>query len=266
MERDLGKPIVVVNKVGGGGAVGFKAIAAAKPDGYTIGLISTSMLLQKYSSITYVDYHTIKPIALINEDPASLTVKRDAPWSSLLELLEYARKNPGKIRVSNSGPGAIWHVAALALEKEADVRFTHIPYEGGNPAAVAVAGGHVEVTTVSPAECGPLVDAGELRILAIPAVERQARFPNVPTFKEAGMDFTFGTWRAFAVPKNTPDEIINVLGGALERAVNTQQYKEFMTKGGFGMRFMNADELQAYMDEQDAQFAELFKTLDIKKN
>lgn len=261
LEKDLGKPFVVVNKTGGGGAVGFQAIASAKPDGYTIGLISVTMILQKYSATTYVDYKTIKPIALINEDPASLTVNSEAPWKTLSEFLEEAKKEPGKIRLSNSGPGAIWHVAALALEKKTGVKFTHVPYQGGNPAAVALAGGHVEGTTVSPPEVASLVEAGKLKILAIPTNERVAQFPDVPTFKELGIDFTFGTWRAVAAPKETPDEIIEVLAKSIKKALDTQHFKDFMEKGGYGMSYMDAEELAAYMNKLDAQFAELFKDI-----
>jgi len=259
--KDLGKPFVVVNKTGGGGVVGFQEIASAKPDGYTIGLISVSMIIHKYSASSYVDYKTIRPVALINMDPASLTVNSEAPWNTLSEFLEDAKKEPGKIRMSNSGPGSIWNVAALALEKETGVKFTHVPYKGGNPAAVALAGGHVEATTVSPAEVASLVEAGKLKILAMPTTERIASFPDVPTFKESGIDFTFGTWRAVAVPKDTPDEIVEMLAKSIEKALNVQQFKVFMKNGGYGEAYMDAEELAAYMDKLDTQFAELFKDL-----
>lgn len=97
-----------------------------------------------------------------------------------------------KMRVSNSGPGAIWHVAAALLGSKVGVQFTHVPYGGANPAAVALAGGHVEATTASPAEVGTLVKGGKLRILAIASTKRDPLYPDVPTFKERGIDFAFG--------------------------------------------------------------------------
>jgi len=192
-------------------------------------------------------------------------VNATSPWNTLSDFIAAAKKDPGAIRVSNSGPGAIWHVAAMAFEKAAGIRLTHVPYEGGNPAAVACAGGHVEATTVSPAECAALVDAGKLKILAIPSVDRQGKFPNVPTFKEAGLDFTFGTWRAFAAPKGTPPEVIAVLEAAIKKAIESPGYKKFMENGGFGMRYMGSSDLQKYWGSQEATFAELFKEIDMKK-
>jgi tripartite-type tricarboxylate transporter receptor subunit TctC len=213
MEEKLGVPVIVVNKTGGGGLVGFKAIADAKPDGYTIGSISISLLLQKAVGLAYQDFRELTPIGIYNEDPASLTVNADAPWSNLDEFVEYCKDNPETVRVSNSGTGAIWHVSALRMEKFLGIKVVHIPYKGGNPAAVAVAGGHVEVTTTSPAEVASLVNAGKLKILAIPSEKRVHIFPDVPTFKEEGYDFTAGTWRGLAGPAGLPEEVTKKLKG-----------------------------------------------------
>lgn len=258
--KELGVPFVVVNKTGGGGTVGFKTMAIAKPDGYTIGLISISMILQKYTlPSSYVDYKTIKPIALINGDPASLTVKSDAPWDNIHEFIKYAKENPKKIRVSNSGPGAVWHTAARLMENKLGLEFTHVPYEGGNPAAVAVAGGHVEATTVSPPEVASLVEAGKLRILAIPAEERLDLFPDVPTFKEEGMDFSFGCWRALAAPKDTPDEVVNVLEKAIKKAIESQDFVDFMKNGGYGILYLNSEKTMTYMEKMDKDLGEILE-------
>lgn len=265
IEKELGKPVVVVNKSGGGGVVGFQEIANAKPDGYTIGLISISLLLQKYTATTYVDYKTLKPIAVVNEDPASLTVKKDAPWNTLLEFIEAAKKEPEKFRVANSGPGAVWHTAALILEKLTGAKFKHIPYNNSAEAAAAVAGGHVEATTASASEVWGLVESGQLKILANASPQRLPKWPDIPTFKEAGVDMSFGVWRAVVAPKDTPDEIIQVLNKAIEKAVNSQEYKDFMTNNGFGILYKNAKEAQAFMDKQDAELGELLKGLGIKK-
>ena len=227
MEKDLGKPVVVVNKPGGGGLVGFKQIAAAKPDGYTVGINTNSQILQKYSASSYLDWRVFSPIALHNYDPAAFTVKIDAPWKTIEEALAFAKANPMKMRVSNSGPGAIWHVAAALLGSKTGVQFTHVPYGGGNPAAVAVAGGHVEATTASPAEVGTLVKGGKLRILAIAANKREPLFPDVPTFKERGIDFTFGVWRCLVAPKDTPKEIIARLEKSANKAVHDPTVHRF---------------------------------------
>ena len=266
MEKDLGKPVVVVNKPGGGGLVSFNQLASAKPDGYTLGNLTTSLILQKYSASSYVNWREFAPIAIYNNDPSSFTVKIDAPWKTLKEALDYAKANPGKMRISNSGPGAIWHVAAALLANMVGAKFTHVPYGGGNPAAVAAAGGHVEATSVSPAEVGTLVRGGKLRILAIASEKRDPLFPDVPTFKEAGVDFVFGTWRCLAAPKNTPQEIISKLENSLKKAVQDPKFKDFMTKNGFGQAYLGPAESIATMAQNEKDFEKIVPGLGLKKN
>jgi tripartite-type tricarboxylate transporter receptor subunit TctC len=266
MVKDLGKPLVVVNKPGGGGLVGFNAIAAAKPDGYTLGVNTNSQILQKYSASSYLDWRAFAPIALHNYDPASFTVKNDAPWKTIKEALDYAKANPMKVRVANSGPGAMMHVAAALLGNKAGVQFTHVPYAGGNPAAVAVAGGHVEATTVTPAEGGTLVKGGQLRILAIASQKRDQLFPNVPTFQETGIDFTFGVWRCLVAPKDAPKEVIAKLGKSAEKAVHDPKFIDFMTKNGFGQAYMGPAESAALMAQDEKDMEKIVPSLGLKKN
>ncbi|MFS0862004.1 tripartite tricarboxylate transporter substrate binding protein [Fredinandcohnia sp. 179-A 10B2 NHS] len=262
MEQDLGKPVVIVNKEGGGGVVGFKEIANSKADGYTIGFISNSLLLQKYSSETFVDYKSFEPITLVNQDPASLAVPANSPYKTADEFIAAAKAENGKFRISNSGPGGIWHVSALKLGIDNGIEFTHVPYEGGNPAAVAAAGGFVEGTTVSAAEVSSLVDAGELKILGIASEERLPQFPDVPTLQEQGVDTVIGVWRGFVAPKGTPKEIIDSLNASISKAVETDEYKEFMNNGGFGIRYIPSSDFGPFMDDEDQNYKTLFETME----
>ncbi len=266
MAKDLGKPVVVVNKPGGGALVGFKATAAAKPDGYTLGISTTSQILQKYSASSYLDWRVFSPIAMHNYDPAAFTVKVDAPWKTIEEALAFAKANPMKMRVSNSGPGAIWHVAAALLGSKAGVQFTNVPYGGANPAVVALAGGHVEASTASPAEVGMLVKSGNLRILAIAANKRDPLYPDVPTFKEKGIDFTFGVWRCLVAPKDTPKEVIAKLEKSANKAVHDPLFVEFMVKNGFGQAYMGPAESAALMAQDEKDMEKIVPGLGLKKN
>jgi tripartite-type tricarboxylate transporter receptor subunit TctC len=265
MEKELGKPVVIINRDGGGGIVGAEEVSKAKPDGYTLGLITNSLILQKYASEAHVDYKLFAPISIINEDAATITVNGKAPWKSAAEFIEAAKKEPEKIRISNSGPGAIWHVAALKLGRDTGTKFLHVPFKGGNPAAVAVAGNHVEATTASAAEVMSLVQDGSLKILGIASEKRQPLFPDVPTLKEQGINTTIGVWRGLVAPAGTPPEIIELLNKSVEKAVNSTQYKDFMSKGGYGILHIPAKEFGAYMDKDDATYAELFKEINSQK-
>ena len=261
MQKDLGKPVVVVNKPGGGGLVGFKQLAAAKPDGYTLGITTNSLILHKYSSSSYLDWRELAPIALHNNDPAGFTVNVDAPWKTIKEALDYARANPMKMRVGNSGPGAIWHVAAAMLGSKTGVQFTHVPYGGAAPAAVALAGGHIEATSVSPAEVGTLIRGGKLRLLAIASEKRDPLFSDVPTFKESGIDFVFGVWRCLEAPKGTPKEVIEKLYLATQKVVENHGdfLNERLTKLGARRVNIGPGEYANLLKSQYGYYGELIR-------
>lgn len=135
---------------GGGGAIGLSEIAAARPNGYKIGLGTVE--LTTLPSLGMVRFKTsdFKPIARLNADPAAITVRADAPWNSYDEFMTYAKANPGKVRIGNSGTGAIWHLAAAALEDKTGAKFSHVPYDGAAPAITGLLGGHIEAVSVSP--------------------------------------------------------------------------------------------------------------------
>lgn len=259
MEKETGKTVVVINKPGGGGLIGFQTLAAAKPDGYTLGLTTNSMLLQKYASVNFLDYKALNHFIMVNEDPAALTVPANAPWKSVGEFVAAAKEKPGTLRVSNSGPGAIWHASAMMFEKVAGIKIVHVPYDGANPAGVAAAGGHVEATFVSPGEVSSLVAAGKLRTIAITGDQRLANFPNLPTFKEEGVDLVTGVWRAIAAPAKTPPAVIAKLEEIIKKCIETQQYQDFLKNANLGYRYMDSKAMAGYLAKQDADYAVIFK-------
>lgn len=258
-EKQLGKPIVVQNKPGGAGAVSFQFLAASKPDGYTIAMTTTPLLLQKYVSPTFVPYKDLTHIAIVNEDPAAVSVPVDSPCKNLQDFVDMVKKNPGKIRISNAGPGSAWHAMALRFEDAVGAPVTHVSYPGGNPAAVAAAGGHVEATFVSPAEVASLVAGGKLRMLAVSSETRDENFPDVPTFKEQGLDLVGGVHRAISAPKDLPPDVLAKLEAAIRYATEQPEYKNFMKTSSLGQRYLSGKELNDYLDGLDATYAKLFK-------
>jgi tripartite-type tricarboxylate transporter receptor subunit TctC len=146
-------------------------------------------------------------------------VQAQAPWKTLQEFLDYARRNPGLITVGNSGAGGGVHLIALAFEKAAGVKFNHIPFAGGGPSVTALLGGHINAVSVSPPEGIPQVKAGKLRIIALFSEKRMSDFPDVPTVREQGVDFALGQWRGLAAPKGTPPEVIRILHDAFKKGM-----------------------------------------------
>ncbi|TLV12797.1 tripartite tricarboxylate transporter substrate binding protein [Klebsiella indica] len=267
---DAAKPhlpvsIGVINKPGGSGAIGFTEIATARPNGYKIGLGTVE--LTTLPSLGMVSFKTdsFKPIARLNADPAAITVSADAPWNTIDEFLQWAKENPGKARIGNSGTGAIWHLAAAALEDKTGVKFTHVPYDGAAPAVTGLLGKHIEAVAVSPGEVINHVNAGKLKMLAVMADERMKNMPDVPTLKEQGIDLSIGTWRGLIVPQNTPQDIVDTLSVAARATAEEPAFQDALNKLNLNYAWLDSVAFQQQINEQQIYFAELLTKLGLKK-
>ncbi|MDB5895427.1 MAG: transporter substrate-binding protein, partial [Rhodoferax sp.] len=158
--KHMPQSMIIVNKPGASGAIGWQDVISAKPDGYRLAVVTVELTTLPHMGIGKFTYEDLQPIARLNADPAAITVRSDAPWNTIEEYLAAARKDPGKIGVGNAGNGSIWHLAASALEEKTGVKFNHIPFQGAGPAVLALLGGHVDSVAVSPAEVTTYVAAG----------------------------------------------------------------------------------------------------------
>lgn len=257
----ISQPLVVVNKTGAGGAVGMGEGANSAPDGYNVTTVTvelTTLPPQGLATFTNADFI---PLLRFNAEPSAITVKADAPWNTVEEFIADAKAKPGEIKIGNSGIGAIWHLAALALEKEIGATFNHIPYEGANPAVTALLGGHIEAVTVSPAEVAAQVKAGELKIIGVMSPERSKQFPDVPTLKEKGFDVNVATWRGLAVPKNTPAEVVAILEDTFTKASKEKSFTDFMALQGLNVAILDKDAFAASIEADNKLFKELIDSL-----
>lgn len=225
-EKHLGKAVVVVNKPGGAGAVGYTEGMKAAPDGYTLTSAVTPLTILPHQIQTAFTYKDFDPIINVVKDPSMFLVKSDAPWKSLKEFLDYAKANPGMITVGNSGAGGGVHLVALAFEKAVGVKFNHIPFSGGGPSVTALLGGHVNAVSVSPPEGVSQIQAGKLRIIALFSEKRFAMFPDTATVKEQGVDFVMGMWRGLVAPKGTPPDVIKKLHTAFKTGMEEAVFKK----------------------------------------
>ncbi|WP_102272512.1 tripartite tricarboxylate transporter substrate binding protein [Cytobacillus massiliigabonensis] len=263
-EKLLGQAIGVVNKPGGSGSIGMTEGANAKPDGYTVTMAFVELTMYEHLGLSPLTPKQIKPVALINFDPAALTVPADAPYDTLDEFIAYVKEHPGEVKIGNSGTGSIWHIAAANLETNADIKVNHVPFEGAAQAATALVGGHVDAVTVSPAEVKAQLDAGNVKTLAVMSDNRSDIIPDVPTFKEAGLDVApIGTWRGLTVPKDTPDEVVAVLEDAFLKAAEKESFTKFMSNSGLGIQLKSSSEFRTFMDENYEFYGEIISGLDL---
>ncbi|MBS1156010.1 MAG: transporter substrate-binding protein [Proteobacteria bacterium] len=264
-KKYLPKPMGVVNKTGGGGAVGLSEIVTARPDGYKIGTGTVEIAMLPHMGLVQFTTDDFTPIARLNAEPSAISVKADAPWNSYEEFMAYAKANPGKVRIGNSGTGAIWHLAAEALADKTGTKFNHIPYDGANPAVTALLGGHIEAVTVSPAEVVSHVAAGKIKLLAVMADQRQAGFDKVPTLKEKGVDLTIMTWRGIVAPKKTPKDVQEALRAAAKKTAEDPAFKESLAKMNLSHAYLDGPAFKVAMDKDNAFFKALMTKLGIAK-
>jgi tripartite-type tricarboxylate transporter receptor subunit TctC len=259
----LGKAVIVVNRPGGGGAVGCTEAAQAKPDGYTLLSAITPLTILPHQVKTAFTYKNFDPVINVVKDPGMFLVRSDAPWKSLKEFLDYAKKNPDMITVGNSGAGGGVHLIALAFEKTAGVKFNHIPFAGGGPSVTAILGGHINVVSVSPPEGIEHVKAGKLKIIALFAEKRFELFPDVPTVKEQGVDFVMGQWRGLAAPKGTPPDAIKKLHDAFKKGMDDPVFIKNAKDMVVNLSYLGPEAFGKLMAYDDDFYSKLVK--EIKK-
>ena len=264
-EKFLGQTINVVNQTGGAGAIGHNAIRAARPDGYTIGMITFELNSLPPQGLVPFTWKDFDPVMLINTDAAALTVRADAPYSTVRGFMDHARANPGEITIGNSAPGSVWHIAAGLAAEKTGVNVKHVPFNGAQPAVTALVGGHIKAVAVSVAEVRSQVQAGNLKILGVMAAERDKIFPNVPTFKEQGVDVQFATWRGLAFPKGVPAANRAKVADAYKKAFETKEFKEFAANAALTLNYQDSAAFTKFLDQNYKDVAAVMKGLGLSK-
>jgi tripartite-type tricarboxylate transporter receptor subunit TctC len=262
--KHMSQSMVIINRPGAGGAIGWTEVINAKPDGYKLAVLTVELLTLPHLGLAKFNYDDFQPIAQLNADPAAITVKADAPWNTVEEFLAAARKDPEGVRVGNSGNGSIWHLAAAALEDKTGAKFNHIPFQGAAPAVLALLGGHIEAVAVSPAEVTTHVQSGKLKMLMVMADQRVKGFEKVPTAKERGIDLSIGTWRGLGAPRNTPPEVMAKLREITAKTAAEPMMREAMEKQNLGYVYTDGAVFKETLARDNAYYKSLIAKLNIK--
>ena len=237
LERELGVPVNIINRTGGNGVTGHYAIASAAPDGYTIGMATSEIAYLKTTGLSDITPETYDIISTVLTFPAGITVKTDSPYKTAGDFLSALKSNPkNAFTASGAGTGGSWHIAVAGLGKAAGVGADHVrwvPSQGGAPALQEVVAGGITMFSGSPGEAKSLADSGRVRILALMADERSAAFPDVPTLKEAGVNWSFTNWFALVAPKGLPAEVRARLVAAGAKAHATAEVQDPLKQRGF---------------------------------
>ncbi len=262
LEKTLGQTIVVENKPGGGTAIGASAVSRAKPDGYTVGTADSGTLAfnpSLYKKLTY-DPARFTYIGGLARFPLVLAVPANSPYKTVNELIEAARKDPGKLSASSAGSGSPHHLALERFKQLTKTDIVHVPYKGAAPALQDLIGGQVDLMFGDLGSSLPNIKAGKVRVLAATVPERLAVLPDVPTMAQEGVgDFVAYAWQGLVGPAGLPQEVVQKLGSDLKSTLENDEVRKKVEAMGVEIMPMTSDEFKAYSDKEREEWAQVIK-------
>jgi len=268
VSKELRQPLVPINKTGGGGTIGVAEIIRSKPDGYTIGCINmpTLAIIPHMQTLPYDPLRDISHICVISPYEYGLYVKGDAPWNSLEEFIDYARKNPGKVTHGSPGPGTTNHLIMVRIGKDLNLDWRHVPYKGDGELIPAVLGGSVLSGVGSPAALMPHIKAGKLKLLVVTSKDRWSYFPEVPTLLEKGYTYFQASYLSLGAPAGTPEPIRQKLEDVIKKAIQDPALKkEFEEKIYAKLEYISGEEFKKFIGEQFLFYKDFLKTIGMTK-
>jgi putative tricarboxylic transport membrane protein len=265
MAKALGVNVVIVNRPGAGGAIGYRHVAAQKPDGYSLVWNSNSISTTYHSGQLAFDYKAFDPVARALVESVVIAVRSEATWKTLKELIADARARPGAITVANSGVGSHTHLSGAVLFRTAAAQVTDVPY-AASQIIPNLMGGHVDVVVQFPGALAGNVTAGKIRVLAALSAQRDPLFPDVPLARELGLDIALDAWRGVAVPKGTPPAVIATLEKAVRETVQSPEFAAAAAKLYVSPGFLPAAEFGKMIAVEDAYLARVMEQIGLKKS
>lgn len=252
-EKLLPQQVFVVNKPGGGGAVGSTYVAARRGDPYIFMLAATNLVAAPIRTGLDIGVDKFQTLGAIGFDLNALSVAENSPYRTLKDLLAAARDKPKTISVGTTSPGGGAHSMMHRLEKLSGARFNIVSFKSGAETVTAVMGGHIHATAENLGEVLGQVEAKKLRLLGVPSAKRLPALPNVPTLKEQGFDVQAGALRAFVAPAGIPRDAAKVLEDTLAKVHKSAAWREYMAKNMYEDVYMNAEEFSKWLAAQQVE-------------
>jgi tripartite-type tricarboxylate transporter receptor subunit TctC len=266
MSRDLGQAVVIENKTGAGGGIGMAHASKAAPDGYTVllSLSSFTVLPEADAILGRAPMYTLaslRPVARFTADPTVLAVRAEAPWKTVKDFVEDAKKRPGAINYGSSGNYGTMHVPMEILAQNAGIKLTHVPFQGAGPAVIALLGGQIDAVASGPATVLQHIKAGKLRVLGHWGSARLETLPDVPSLKDAGYNAEYAQWSGLFVPAATPEPIVQRLRAAARAAANDPKVREVILGAGSPVLYQDLPDFERYVQSDARRMAEVVRKI-----
>ena len=241
----LGQPLVVVNKPGGAGTIGWNELVSSSPDGYTLGISAIDVLIQPLYGSTKYHYPTaLEPIAQITTSQWIMAVPANQPWQDLNDIIRYAKQHPGQLKFGNTGIGSPPHILGETFAKIADINLEQVPFRGASDAIVALLGDHIQIVFTNPATVKEQLKNGTLRALATTGEQRltDPDLAQIPTFKELGFDIVLTNWYGIVAPKDLPPEVKAKLEEGFKAIITDPEFKANIENLGLQVEYLNSED------------------------
>jgi len=263
----MGQQVIADNRPGAGGNLGLELASKSPPDGYTIVLSSPLVAISPslYAKLNYDPVRDLAPISLVAVIQNVLLVHPSVPAKSLKELIQLARRNPGKLNFGSGGVGTTTHLAPELLMSLAKIKMVHVPYKGSGQALVGLIGGETDLLIMAVPAAAGQIHAGKVRALAVLSAQRSPVLPDVPTTKEAGVDnFEVPIWYGILAPAATPRDIITRLNTELNKALSSPEMKERLAGVGIEPLTDTPEQFASFIRSETARFHKVIKDAGIK--
>jgi tripartite-type tricarboxylate transporter receptor subunit TctC len=267
MAKDLGQSVMVENRPGAGTIIGTQTVAVSEPDGYTLlmGTFANAVNPSLYAKLPYDPHQDFAAVALVARSFNIVVVNSRSPIKSIADLIAAAKADPDKLSYGTYGTGTSAHLAGELFKSMAKVNLTMVPYKGAAPAITDLIGGQIQVMFTTVASAASLIEAGQLRALAVTSVERSPAFPDVPTVSEAGVaGYAAESWYGLFAPAKTPTEAIVRLNRSAATAVKSEAFKRLGVNEGLVMVASPPEELDLYFKGEEARWRSVIKDAKIK--
>jgi len=239
----LGQPLVIINKPGGTGTIGWNELVGANPDGYTLGISSVEIGLHPLYGSSKYNYPTaLSPIAQVTTAPWVMAVQANKSWKDVATIIEYGKANPGKLKFGHQGIGSLSHIVGETFSQLTESTLEQVPFRGGGETVAALLGGHIDIAFVSPSMVKEHLKNGTIQVLAISAEQRlnDPVFMQVPTFKELGWDIVFSNWFGVAAPKELTPNVKDKLNEGFKALIADAEFKQNIENLGFQIEYLDA--------------------------
>ena len=265
LSKALDQSFIVVNKPGANSNLGNLEVARAKPDGYTLLVSSIGLAANKalYKKLAYDPLVDLAPVSLVSNAPVGLFVNTSLPVNNLEQFISYAKAHPGELNFASYGVGSSPHLAAELFEHDTGTRMVHVPFTGNGPATMATVAGTTQVIFCSTVAALPFVLNGGLKPIAFADDHRSKQLPNVPTFKEAGLDFTMGTWFGLLAPAKTSRGIVDALNKALKKTLDDPEFNRIAESQGARVVASSPEEFAAFLKAESARLSKVIEDANI---